>query len=199
MRYPAPMSRRVLLAGILASALALAGCSTSTTEQASTRTSAPAIDQLGLDGLDARQIIDRLDAMAIDDRPNNLLASVQPDELVLTDTTTGQNTALPMPDDQFYLSLAPYENRTHDCYLHSLTTCQGEQTGEAMNVTVIDDTTGKTIVDDTRTTFANGFIGLWLPRNITGTITVDHEGATATAPIATGDHDLTCLTSLRLT
>lgn len=199
MRYPSTMSRRALVAGFLASALALAGCSTSTTDQASTPTSVTVMDEYELNGLDARQIIDRLDAMAVDERPETLLASVQPDELVLTDTRTGQNASVPMPDGQFYLSLAPYERRTHDCYLHSLTTCLGEQPDESMQVTVTDDATGQTIVDDTKTTFDNGFIGLWLPRDITGTLTVEHEGATATAPIATGSDDLTCLTSLQLT
>ncbi len=155
--------------------------------------------QYDLDGLEARQIIARLDTMEVDQRPGTLIASVRPDELTLTDTSTGQNDTIPMPDEQFYLSVAPYERRTHDCYFHSLTTCLGEQAGESMQVTVTDSTTGRTIIDDTRTTFDNGFLGLWLPRDITGTISIEHEGRTATAPIATGDDDLTCLTSLQLT
>ncbi|KAA0916573.1 hypothetical protein FQ137_14960 [Dietzia sp. ANT_WB102] len=156
-------------------------------------------DRHDLAGLDARQVIDRLDATKVNERPGTLLASVRPDKVVLTDTSSGQSTALPLPDDQFYLAVAPYEQRTHDCYFHSLTTCLGEQPSERMHVTVTDSATGRTIVDEPRTSYDNGFIGLWLPRDIAATITVDHDGATATAPITTGDDDLTCLTTLKLT
>ena len=56
------------------------------------------------------------------------------------------------------------------------------------------------MVDDTLTTFDNGFVGIWLPRGMTGDITVEHEGRRATAPVSTANSDdLTCLTSLRLT
>ncbi|MFS4491238.1 CueP family metal-binding protein, partial [Dietzia kunjamensis] len=47
-------------------------------------------------------------------------------------------------------------------------------------------------------TYDNGFLGLWLPRGITATLTIDHDGRTATAPISTGDDDLTCLTTMQL-
>lgn len=156
------------------------------------------LDRYGLTDMDARGVIERLDTMPVAERPDTLLASVQPTELVLTDTAAGSIATLPMPDEQFYLSVAPYEDQTHDCLFHSLTTCLGEMAGEPVDITVTDET-GRTVVDETRTAYDNGFVGLWLPRDLTGTLTVEHDGKSSTVPIATGDDDLTCLTTAHLT
>lgn len=194
------LGRRRLLTALAASALALTACGTDTTDQGSTPAGATVLEQHDLAGLDARGIIERLDTMPVAERPETLLASVQPDELVLTDATVASGeTTVPMPEDQFYLSVAPYQQRTHDCFFHSLTTCIGELANEEVRVTVTDDSTGDTIVEDTRTTYDNGFVGLWLPRDVSGVLTIEHQGATATAPIATGEDDLTCLTTMQLT
>ena len=199
-----PLTRRGTLAtAVLGSALVVAACSSPATQTDATQsqTTGSLLDQHGLSGLDARQIIDQLDAQPVADRPTDLLASVEPDELVLTDPTdrTGETTTLPMPDDEFYLSVAPYRDQTHNCVFHSLTTCQGELSGQDIEVTVTDDQTGQVILDDTRTTFDNGFVGLWLPRDTTGTLTIRYDDAEATSPVGTGDDDLTCLTTMQLT
>lgn len=184
--------------GALAAAagLVLAACSTGAAP-------APPADDLladhGLGGLDAAQIVDRLDATTLDDRPADLIASVQPDALVLSDDGS-RETRVPMPDDAFYVAAAPYRAQTHDCHFHSLTTCVGELRGEEVTVTVTDDATGEVLVDETRRTFDNGFVGLWLPRDVDATLTVEHDGDTATADLSTrGTDDPTCLTGLRLT
>ncbi|MCT1885607.1 CueP family metal-binding protein [Dietzia cinnamea] len=182
---------RALAAALTASALALSACG-------STQPGSTVLEQHGLAGMDATEVVEHLDTMAVSDRPDTLIASVQPTELVLTDTTGGSTATLPMPDDTFYLSVAPYEAATHDCTFHSLTTCLGEMPGESVDVTVTD-AAGRTILDETRTTYDNGFVGLWLPRDITGTIHIEHDGKAASTPIATGADDLTCLTTAQLT
>ncbi|MBM7231449.1 MULTISPECIES: CueP family metal-binding protein [Dietzia] len=186
-----PPRRRALAAALAATALALSACGT-------TQPESTVLEQHGLAGMDAPEIIEHLDTMAVSDRPTTLIASVQPTELVLSDTAAGSTQTLPMPDETFYLSVAPYEAQTHDCTFHSLTTCLGEMTGESVDVTVTD-AAGRTILDETRTTYDNGFVGLWLPRDITGTIRIEHDGKTASTPIATGADDLTCLTTMQLT
>ena len=197
-RRSALTRRGALATALVCSAFVVAACSSAAPQ---TETAGSVLDQHGLTGLDARQIIDQLDAQPVADRPADLLASVRPDELVLTDPSdrTGETTTLPMPDDEFYLSVAPYRAQTHDCVFHSLTTCRGELSGRDVEVTVTDDQTGQVMLDDTRTTFDNGFIGLWLPRDTTGTLTIRYEGTEATSPISTGEDDLTCLTTMRLT
>lgn len=188
---------RSMIAVAAAIVLTVTGCSPATTELDAETSQATLLDQYDLAGLDARGMIERLDTMAVSERPVDLIASVQPDALVLT--SDEQTTSVPMPSEEFYLSLAPYESQTHDCYFHSLTTCLGELQNEEMRVTVTDQATGHTVMDETRTTYDNGFIGIWLPQGMTGMLTVEHDGKTATTAISTENDDvLTCLTSLRL-
>ncbi|MEV6925226.1 CueP family metal-binding protein [Dactylosporangium sp. NPDC051485] len=153
----------------------------------------------GLSGLDARGIIDRLDRAPVADRPQTLRASVRPSRLQLTDTRTGATTALDIPAGLFYLSVAPYVGHTHECFFHSLTTCQGELTGQDLQVRITDTATGKVLVDGAAKTSENGFTGFWLPSGITATLQITHNGRTATTDIATTADAPTCLTTLRLT
>ncbi|EIL4350317.1 CueP family metal-binding protein, partial [Salmonella enterica] len=46
--------------------------------------------------------------------------------------------------------------------------------------------------------YRNGFIGIWLPRNMEGTLEVSYNGKTASHAIATRDDSQTCLTELPL-
>lgn len=199
--------KNVLPAVVVIGALTLAGCGvpgnggaapaagTTTTAPA---TSAAAVDQVlgtaGLRGKDTQQVIAALEA-STEDRTAGPRGSVRYDSLVLT--TADQQVALPLPAGKFYLSVAPYLNRTHDCSYHNLATCQGELGGKQVHVT-ITGADGKTLVDEDTTLHANGFAGFWLPRDTTATLTVTYDGKAATTPIATGPNDPTCLTTLRL-
>ncbi|MFW7413445.1 CueP family metal-binding protein [Demequina sp. SO4-18] len=152
----------------------------------------------GLDGVDARTVVDTLDATALSDRPDTFVASVRPDELLLTDAA-GTEASLPMPDDAFYVSFAPFIDTTHDCYFHSLTTCVGEMQGEQIQVSITDTATGDVIVDEEMTTFANGFVGVWLPRDIDAEVTIEQDGLSATTTVSTSDvEDATCITTMQL-
>ncbi|GII98828.1 hypothetical protein CLV28_2615 [Sediminihabitans luteus] len=205
---------RTALAGVLTLAtLALAGCSaddradgrspaaTSDAGAAGAVGSATSADAVlapyGLDGLEAVQVVDALEATPLAERPADLTASVRPREVVL-DSPAGTAT-LPLPDDAFYLSLAPYVSATHPCAQHSLTTCRGELGGAEVALTVVDDATGKTLVDDTRTAADNGFVGLWLPRDRELTVRVQVDGRAASTQVTTSDDADTCLTTLQLT
>lgn len=188
---------RTALVGLL-----LAGCSaspTATTAPVPAATTAASTDAFlarhDLQGLSTQQVVDRLDATQ-DDRASGLVGSVKPDAVVLTDAEGGRAT-LAVPADAFYLSIAPYLTKTHDCFHHNLASCQGELVDEAIRVRVTD-AAGATLVDRDVTTFANGFAGLWLPRGITATLTVEALGRSATTPISTGADDPTCLTTLQL-
>lgn len=186
--------------------LSLAGCaatddasspSASTTIQAASAEDAAALlAEYGLTGMDARDVIEHLDRLGRDDRPSDLMASIRTDELLLA--ADGVETSLAMPQDTFYVSIAPYVSQTHDCFFHSLTTCQGELVGADVQVTVVDDVTGETVVDEQTTTYENGFVGLWLPREMNGTLTVTHDGASVESPISTTADSATCLTTLKL-
>ena len=108
--FTVPRRRILATAALLASGLALAGCASADPSPAPSSTSSPAtsiLSEHGLDGLDARAVVDRLDTMAVADRPADLIASVRPDVLILTDDQD-RETRLPMPEDQVYVSVAPY-------------------------------------------------------------------------------------------
>lgn len=155
-----------------------------------------------LDGLDARQVIERLDATALADRPTDLMASVRPGGLVLTDASGAAGPAevtLPMPEDEFYLSVAPYLTQTHDCHFHSLTTCVGELRNEPVDVTIVDADTGTVLVDGPAVTHDNGFIGFWVPSGVRVEVTIERDGRSGTEVLTTAAvDDRTCVTTLRL-
>lgn len=181
----------------------LAGCSISSTS----KTASPAMSSRAqesdllevhdLSGLDVAQIIEKLDTMPVADRPAGLIASVQPEALVLTDDQ-GREATLAMPDDQVYLSIAPFRTQTHDCYFHSLTTCLGELANEDVQVTVTGDD-GDVLLDQALQTFDNGFVGIWVPRGTAATLDIEHEGRVGSAEISTKSaDDPTCITTLQL-
>jgi hypothetical protein len=94
--------------------------------------------------------------------------------------------------------VAPYVTSTHDCYFHSLTTCQGELSGRPVHLRIVD-AKGAVIVDEETSTNANGFVGTWLPRGLSGALEVTASGGRGAHAFFTGEDDPTCVTSLRLT
>lgn len=147
-----------------------------------------------VDAQDARAVVEALDSTH-DDREQGLIGSVGYHDIVLA-SADGLAT-LPTPEDEFYLAVAPFETTTHQCFEHNLAGCQGELVETAVQVTVTG-ADGEVLVDEEKTTYANGFFGLWLPKDIEGTILVEVDGKTATTDFATGPDDPTCLTTMRL-
>ncbi|WP_176554619.1 CueP family metal-binding protein [Georgenia sp. 311] len=165
-------------------------------EDAPATATAPLLSEHGLDGMSGKEMVDHLDRLGGADRPADLMASVRAEELVLGDGT--DEITVELPAEEFYVSFAPYVEATHECYFHSLTSCQGELVEEDIEVT-LTSSDGEVLVEETVTTFANGFAGYWLPRGFEGTLEVSHDGLTGQVPIATGAEDPTCITTLQLT
>ena len=191
-----------VFASLAIGALALTGCTSNNQQSAAPSVSQAESDAFlsanNLAGLDARQMIDKLDSLPVAERPSNLMASVRPDQLILIDEKK-QQISLPIPEEQFYLSFAPFKTQTHECHFHSLTTCLGEMQNEEVKVTVTDAKTGEKIVDKTVKTFDNGFVGVWLPRGIEATLNVEQGELSATSKISTAtSEDATCLTTMQL-
>lgn len=188
--------------------LVLAGCSpngSDSAESASSPTPAvasapaeaqPLLAEFGLEGMDTVQIVDHLDRLAGEERPADLMASVRVDELLVS--SGGEEYGLEIPEDRFYLSVAPYVDQTHECFYHSLTTCKGELGATDVQVQIVDETHDEVLVDGTETTFENGFVGFWLPRDIEGTLRVTYDGKIAEMDFATDEDAPTCVTTLQL-
>lgn len=200
---PATPRRKRLLAltaALLVSGLVLAGCTAAAPPAGPAGETAGAQELLAaydLTDLDAAQVIERLDTMPVAERPAGLLASVQPDTLILRDDSD-REARLPMPDDEVYVSVAPFREQTHECHFHSLTTCLGELSDAEIRLTLTGDD-GAVLIDETRTTYDNGFVGIWVPRGIDASLTVEHAGRTGTVPVTTRtEQDATCITTLQL-
>ncbi|WP_416447031.1 CueP family metal-binding protein [Leucobacter sp. HNU] len=193
------LKRALTGTAILAATAVLAGCSTSLIASQDTTTESSLLAAHDLDGLDAKQIIDRLDTTPIADRAEDFQASIRPDSLVLSDANHGEMT-VPMPDDEFYISVAPYVDQTHECVYHSPTGCKGELQNADVHVTVTDSTTGAVLYDERTVTYDNGFVGLWLPRDFEGVLAIEGSGRKGQVSIRTvGDDQPTCITTLQLT
>jgi hypothetical protein len=173
-------------AATMATVVVLAGCGAAQQPEF--------LSENGLDGLTGQEIVERLDA-STDARPLPFTASVREDHVILSDDSTEVTVSL--PQDVYYVAVGPYLIDTHECYYHSLATCQGELTDEQVHVTITDDD-GTVLVDETTTTHANGFVGFWLPRDITGTIEISFEDYTGTVPFSTSDGSPTCITTLQM-
>lgn len=156
-------------------------------------TEAEFLAEHGLAGKSVEQIIDAIDQNP-QARPLGYSASVTGTALKLS--SGNQSYTLPL-GDKFYLSFAPYERQTHPCFNHSLSGCQGEMPNTLFNVKVTDKQ-GNVLINREMKSYQNGFVGVWLPRNIEGVIEVSRGGKVAAFPIQTASDSQTCLTSLQL-
>lgn len=123
-------------------------------------------------------------------------ASITSRQLIVTGSDDKKMT-YELPEDDFFVSIAPYVNETHPCATHSLTGCRGEMVNEEFTISIVD-TDGNSVFDQAVKSQANGFIDLWLPRDKTYRITVGHDGRTAESEFSTFEKDNTCITTIKL-
>lgn len=102
-----------------------------------------------------------------------------------------------LKDELFYLSIAPYINQTHPCLGHNLVTCRGELVDQSFDVVVVD-LKGNTVFNQPVSTHHNGFLGIWLPKDMKGTITIKQGNKQASGIIETMKDSPTCNTTLKL-
>jgi len=121
-------------------------------------------------------------------------ASITSTELIVTDNDNTE-VIYDLPEEEFFVSIAPFINETHPCENHSLTGCQGELANQDFNL-YIEDMDGNVILDETMNSGANGFIDLWLPRDKTFHVTITHEGKQVESEISTFEKDGTCINTM---
>ncbi|BCG60960.1 CueP family metal-binding protein [Paenibacillus sp. URB8-2] len=124
-------------------------------------------------------------------------ASITSDQLTVT-ADNNNKTTYNLPKNEFFVSIAPYVNKTHPCATHSLTGCQGEMANEKFNVT-ITDRDGKVVIQDELQSFDNGFIDFWLPRDQTFHVKIEQGGKSSESEISTFEDDDTCISTMKLT
>lgn len=196
------MGIKTAVVPLLATALLLTGCAAAEEPaQSGSVAAADEISALGLESSDPRALVDALDALPLASRPapERLTVSVLPSELLVKPG----DISLPLDDEGFYLSIAPYATETHPCTFHSLTTCVGELRNAPIELRITDAQTGETVHEAATATADNGFVGVWLPRDRELLVSVTGEGAdgarwTGEQTVRTGEGDPTCLTTLQL-
>lgn len=148
------------------------------------------LKQLGLENLEIKELVNNLDQRI--DEPSNIGARITGDTLFLYDNE--KEYSIDLPTDSFFVSIAPYINEVHPCTIHNLVTCRGEIYGQSMRIRVVDEN-NQIILDEDRTTQENGFIGLWLPKDINAMLKVDYNGLSVEYPISTYSESDTCITT----
>jgi len=123
-------------------------------------------------------------------------ASITSHELIVNEN--GNKTSYDLPKDEFFVSIAPYIESTHECAIHSLTGCQGELAVKNFDV-YIQDEEGTVVMDEKITSLENGFIDLWLPRDRKYQVKIMYDGKTAESEVATFKDNNTCVTTMQLT
>lgn len=151
------------------------------------------LESVGLAGMTGKEILLGIADGSIE--VEDFGVSVYDDELVVI--IDEERISVDMPDDEFYVSVAPYIDITHECLYHSATGCRGEMKGEEFFVE-FKDNEGNTIISETMTSLPNGFIDLWLPRDIEGTLTITQGELTTNKVISTFAGDPTCETTMQL-
>lgn len=152
------------------------------------------LEEVGLAGMTGKEILQGVADGSIEIDGFGL--SVYDDELIVI--LQEKRVSVDMPDDEFYLSVAPYIEHTHECLYHSATGCRGELKTEEFFVEFID-TEGNVIISENMYSLSNGFIDLWLPRNIEGTLTITQNGLSTSKIISTVSGEPTCETTMQLT
>lgn len=127
---------------------------------------------------------------------DDVSASITSHELIVTDSNDNK-TSYDLPKGEFFVSIAPFVEQTHECAIHSLTGCQGELAEKEFGV-YIEDEAGNAVVDETMASLENGFIDLWLPRDQTFQVKIEHDGKQAESELSTFEGDNTCITTMQL-
>jgi hypothetical protein len=109
----------------------------------------------------------------------------------------GSKTVIAMPDDRMAVSIAPYIMKTHPCSGHYPSTCRGELANTPVHVKAVT-ADGRTLLDEDTTTLPNGFVDLWLPRDLQVDVSLKARGLQATVRVGTFDKDITCITTPKL-
>ena len=173
---------------VFALLIVLSGCSNSEISK-ETRL----IEDLGFEGLSTEGIITKLGEMS--PTTIDISASIYDDVLIVRSDSV--ELKYEMPEDKFYVAVAPYENTTHTWRIHSATGCRGELVEKIFDV-IVKDNYGKEVLNKEVTSLKNGFFEIWLPRELEGTISVNYNGLSSITTISTFDGDLTCLTTMEL-
>lgn len=88
---------------------------------------------------------------SVNDIEEGINVSIDSKVMSVTNSNGKVIESLNLPEDEFFVSIAPFKTMTHPCEINSLSGCQGELIEEELHVTVVDQK-GNTIIDENMTT-----------------------------------------------
>ena len=144
-----------------------------------------------LDGLDARAAVELANAWK-----GNGLTSFVTTEAVHFAFPDGSEVSIVLPEHEVLVSVAPYFTHTHPCATHYMSGCQGELVGAPVHVLALGPD-GAVLIDEVMTTPANGFLDLWLPRDLAIDLQMTLDGYRTVGRISTHAGSDTCVTTMR--
>lgn len=129
------------------------------------------------------------------EKPDGETAFITSEYLVVENKEN--KTKYSLPEEEFFVSIAPYTINTHPWTNHNLTGCQGELANKEFKVVITNDL-GEEILKETLTSHDNGFIDLWLPRDTEYEVSIEHNGKSAKSKLRTYKNSNTCITTMKL-
>lgn len=144
--------------------------------------------------------LDAVEAMALANKwgeeKNSVTSSVTPASINF-EFPGGVKVSVSLPEDRMVVAIAPYVKTTHTCKTHSMSGCRGELFGEDVNI-VAKKMDGETILETNMKTMPNGFVELWLPRDLEIDLRITYKNRVALGTITTNSDSKTCVTTMQL-
>ena len=87
--------------------------------------------------IESKDLKEKVHEYSIGSFGDDVTASITSQELIVKDN--GKETTFTLPNDEFFVSIAPFVETTHPCAIHSLTGCQGELVEKDFDVYIQDE------------------------------------------------------------
>ena len=144
--------------------------------------------------------LNALEAMALANQfvegENSFTSFVTPESINI-EIPGGETFSVPLPEDVMVVAIAPYVETTHECATHYMSGCKGELFNKVVNV-VAKRKDSKVIIAEDMMTMSNGFIELWLPRDLEIDLTIVYKEKESRGTITTYSDSNTCITTFQL-
>lgn len=149
-----------------------------------------------LAGLSAREAVALANAWAV---RGEAVTTYVTTEALFVKWPDGREARVALPGDEAYVAVAPYVKSTHPCNVHYISSCRAELAGTLFRVTAKADD-GRVVFRGELASLPNGFVELWLPRNLDLTLSVEAPslGLAGEGRISTRPGSRTCITDIKL-
>ncbi len=188
------MKKLSVITFVLIILLPLIACSAKRSETTLNTTKDPSVSTAMLAGLDAGEALDLANKWKTSNP--EITSFITPDNLIF-EFSDKKKVEISLPGDSMMIAVAPYVDKIHRCSTHYISGCQGELVDVPVKVLALQEN-GTILINKTITTMSNGFIELWLPRDINITITMESMNRKVEGKLSTFTDSNTCITTMQL-